>query len=122
MSCSGGKRLEPFGIAKRSHRHAKGFIFCRLFLRVAEPYLFRIVVPRRDYQRVEWLAEVLKSEGFELVLAKVEKLFEERSDLDVIEVVFIAKLAAQPRKELEKRLAASLRGSIGFFVSHPYKR
>jgi len=88
---------------------------------VTEPYFFRVVVPRRDYQRVEWLSEVLKSEGFELVLAKVERLFEQRSDLDAVEIVFVARLAAKSRRELEKRLAASLRGSIGFFVSHPYK-
>lgn len=89
---------------------------------MTEPYLFRVVVPRRDYQRVEWLAEVLRGEGFELLWAKVDRLFEQRSDLDVVEIVFVARLAAKARRELERRLAASLRGSIGFFVSHPYKR
>jgi len=83
--------------------------------------LFRVVVPRRDYQRVEWLAEVLKGESFELLWAKVDRLFEQRSDLDAVEIVFVAKLAAKSRRELEKRLATSLRGSLGFFVSHPYK-
>lgn len=86
------------------------------------PYLFRVVVPRRDYPRVEWLSEVLRGEGFELLHAKVDRIFEERSDLDVVEIVFVARLPARSRRELERRLAASLRGSIGFFVSHPYTR
>ncbi|MEM0226165.1 MAG: hypothetical protein QXF46_04765 [Thermofilaceae archaeon] len=81
-------------------------------------YVFRVVVPRRDWGRVEWLAEFLKKENVELLYTRVDQLFSERADLDSIEVAFLLRGDARARRELERRLAESLRGSIGFFVSY----
>ena len=82
-------------------------------------YLFRLVVPRRDYRRVRWVEEIIKAGRASLVGLKVYELFSERSDLDAIEVIFTVKMSPEDRRRLERRLAESLRGSIGFFVSHP---
>ncbi len=90
-----------------------------MVVRRSRPYLFRLVVPRRDYGRVRWVEEVIRAGRATLVELKVHVLFKERSDLDAIEIVFIAKMTPEDRRRLERRLAESLRGSIGFFVSHP---
>lgn len=80
-------------------------------------YMFRVVVPRRDYRRIEWLSEVLKGENFAVLYVRVDRLFDERADLDSIEIAFLLRGDAKARREMERRLAESLRGSIGFFVS-----
>lgn len=85
-------------------------------------YLFRVVVPRRDFQRVEWLKDFLNSENVKVLYAKVDYLFGERSDLDAVEVAFILMAGPRARRELERRLAASLTGSLGFFVSSSYRK
>lgn len=81
-------------------------------------YVFRVVVPRRDWGRVEWLAEFLEGENVEQLYTRVDRLFSERADLDSIEVSFLLRGDVKARRELERRLAESLRGSIGFFVSY----
>lgn len=78
-------------------------------------YRFRVVVPRRDYKRIEWLEDVIRSGTASSFCTNVDVLFAERRDLDVIEIAFTVESVAQ-RRELEARLASSLRGSIGFFV------
>lgn len=83
-----------------------------------QTYVFRVVVPRRDYSRIAWLTEFLKEASAELLYAKVDRLFSERADLDSIEVAFLLRSDARAKRELERRLAESLRGSIGFFVSY----
>ena len=80
-------------------------------------YVFRVVVPRRDYQRIEWLSDVLKGEGFTVLYMRVDRLFDERADLDSIEIAFLLRGNAKARREMERRLAESLRGSLGFFIS-----
>ena len=77
-------------------------------------FRFRVVVPRRDYRRVEWLIE----ERVRPSSIVVNRLFEERSDLDVVEFSFTVE-GIDERRKLEKKLATSLRGSIGFFIVHP---
>ena len=72
-------------------------------------------MPRRDYRRVKWLIEEGRVEPSSIV---VNRLFEERSDLDVVEFSFTVE-GADKRRILEKKLATSLRGSIGFFIVHP---
>lgn len=78
-------------------------------------YHFRVVVPRRDYKRIEWLEDVVRSGVASSLHTSVDILFSERRDLDVIEIAFTVESIEQ-RKELEARLARSLRGSIGFFI------
>ncbi|MEM1508621.1 MAG: hypothetical protein QW291_04010 [Thermofilaceae archaeon] len=78
-------------------------------------YRFRVVVPRRDYKRIKWIEDVIKSGVASSLYMSVDTLFTERRDLDVIEVAFTVESVEQ-RRELEARLASSLRGSIGFFV------
>lgn len=84
-----------------------------------KPYLIRLVVPRRDYKRVEWVEDAVEAGRVTLLELKVYALFKERSDLDAIEMVFLIEMPPSDRRRLERRLAESLRGSIGFFVSHP---
>lgn len=78
-------------------------------------YRFRVVVPRRDYKRIEWIEDIVKSGIASSLCTNVDTLFAERRDLDVIEVTFTVE-SVERRRELEARLASSLRGCIGFFV------
>ncbi len=78
-------------------------------------YRFRVVVPRRDYKRIEWLEDVVRSGMASSLHTNVDVLFAERRDLDIIEIAFTVESIEQ-RRELEARLAKSLRGSIGFFI------
>jgi len=78
-------------------------------------YVVRVVVPRRDCGRVRWLLEEARP-NFRMVASGVQVIFDERRDLDVVEAVYHARLGREERRDLERRLAQSLRGSIGFFV------
>lgn len=87
---------------------------------MAKAYLFRVVVPKRDYWRVEWLSNLFERGEAEFLRADVSCLFWERGDLDAVELVFVVRDSAG-RREVGRKLAESLKGSIGFFTSHAYR-
>ncbi len=82
--------------------------------------VIRIVVPARDYKKVEDLIKKLKKRAISQEYI-VLKLFETRPDLDSIEYTFIVELTSSEEKELAKLLSMKLSGSIGFFIIRKYK-
>jgi len=85
------------------------------------PYVFRIVVPRRDVNRVKWFFKIMEERGIKPVYTNIQSLFEQRRDLDVVEAIYVVTLERRERRKLERELARSLRGSIGFFVVHLHR-
>ncbi len=84
-------------------------------------YVVRIVVPRRDRVRVSGVVERLEKEGF-LVRHRVERLFENRPDLDSFEYVFLIELSTLEVRRLRDELGKKLSGTIGFFQVYPASR
>ena len=85
------------------------------------PYIIRVVIPKRDYRRLEWFFRNAEALGLKRLAFGSQVLFEKRRDLDVLEAVYIARLEERARRRLEKQLAISLSGSIGFFIIHGVK-
>lgn len=76
----------------------------------------RIVIPARDMVRVEKFVNCLKNNGVNPIVSRRQKIFENRPDLDVIELIYILYLTPLEEKNIRKRLSRMLSGTIGFFL------
>jgi len=78
--------------------------------------ILRIVIPARDMDRVKKFVDDLKNSGINPVVSKRQKIFENRPDLDVIELIYILYLTPVEEKGIRKQLSKMLSGTIGFFL------
>ncbi len=80
---------------------------------------FKIVIPFRDYKRIIEIISYLKSLGCTPIYIKRSVLFKERRELDPVEIVYKLELPSEKIKELKKKTAKVLRGTLGFFLLYP---
>jgi len=85
---------------------------------MSRKYVVRIVVPARDYRRIASIVDELE-ERSQPFLRKRTPHFENRSDLDSLDIVFILDLNPREKKELTLKLSKALRKSLGFFLIFP---
>lgn len=88
--------------------------------RVERKYVLKLVFPRRDMERLSWLFKMFKSGGIKPVRVCTVALFEARSDLDMIEAVYVIELEKGEYLRLRQDLAKSLSRTIGFFLLYRY--
>jgi len=78
--------------------------------------ILRIVIPARDMDKVKKFVDDLKNNGINPVVSKRQKIFENRPDLDAIELIYILYLTPVEEKDIRKQLSKMLSGTIGFFL------
>ncbi len=80
--------------------------------------VLRIVVPYRDYKKLRPVLNELYAKGYKPVSMRRDVLFEDRRDLDPLEIVFRLEVTPTEARRIKRKIAETIRGTLGFFLMY----